>query len=96
MRKFVNKEGAVEREREGEREREKGQEEQKDRDVKTFHSLLVTSTHKRTAATLERGYLPLQMRPLNCYFQQREALKAEQHPMNTSDRFPIINGSTAG
>ena len=52
MRKVVNKKKGVEREKE--------QEGKKDRGVKTFHSLLVTSsTHKRTTAALERGYLLL-------------------------------------
>ena len=69
-------------------EREKGQEGEKDRGAKNFHSLRVTSpTHTRTTAGLEGG---LRGRPsptpLNWYFQQCEALKAEWRSMNIRGR----------
>lgn len=42
--------------------------------VKTFHSLRVTlPMHKRITATLECGHLPLQVRPINYFFQQLQA-----------------------
>ena len=78
-------------------EREKGQEGKKERGVKKVHSLRVTSpTHTRTTAGLEGGHLPLQARPLNWYFQQREALKAEWRSMNMWSRSSKNELLTAG
>ena len=46
----------------------------KNRGVKTFRSLRVTSlVHTRTTTVLERGHLPHQVRQLSCYFQHLQS-----------------------
>ena len=51
-------------------ERKGKKERKKDRGVKTFHSLRVTSPLHTSTTALECGHLPLQVRPLNYYFQR--------------------------
>ena len=63
LRKDMNRKKGVEREI-------KDEGEGKARGVETFYSLRVTSPmYTHTTAALECKHLPLQVRPLNCYFQ---------------------------